>query len=102
MLASCSLKALSFLPVELMCFYFKVKSPQRLKMCKFFQVVLSQLQAWSDTVAMYHSLSGRCGCRMFLSSLARWFLACFPTLVPTQLPWCQMVTWISEWALLPV
>lgn len=44
MLAPCSLKALSMLPMELMCFCFKVKSSQRLKMCKFFQVVLSQLQ----------------------------------------------------------
>jgi len=44
MLAPCSLKVLSFLPVELMCFCFKVMSLRRLNMwCKLFRVVLSQL-----------------------------------------------------------
>lgn len=110
MLAPCSLKVLSFLPAELMCFCFKVMSLRRLKMwCKFFQVVLSRLRflapGMDDTVAstrhgwyccMYRFLSGRCGCRIFLSTLARWSLACLPTLVPPQLPRDYMVTWISE------
>lgn len=75
-LAPCSLEELSFLPVELMCFCFKVMSLQRLKMwCEFFQVVLSQIhflaRGVGDAVAntrrgwyhcMYHFLSGRCGC----------------------------------------
>lgn len=41
--------------MELMCFCFKEKSSQRLKMCKFFQVVLTQLHLLTpdmgDTVA---------------------------------------------------
>lgn len=80
-LAPCSLKLLSFLPVELMCFCFKVMSLWRLKIwCKFFQVVLSQLcfltPGVDDTVAntrrgwyccMYHFLSGRCGHPLLLT-----------------------------------
>lgn len=110
-----SWKVLSFLPVELMWFWFKVMGLRRLKMwCKFFQVMLSQLyfltQGVDDTVAntgqewyhcVYHFLSGRCGCRIFPSTPTHWFLHCLPTLVLAQLPQDHMVTWISEQAPIP-